>query len=131
MLNEMMPERMPPADRRFDPIRQMQGAGRPEPGVRRPAFLSANGIPSLNLWTSPDGAIIAAEVPGVASEDLDITIQRDTVTVRGNRPPEPVDDSTVVHGKNGRTVPSHAPLSFPSGSTPRRPRPGSSAASSP
>ena len=87
-----------------------EGAGRPEPGVRRPAFLSATEFPSLNLWTSPDGAIIAAEVPGVASEDLDITIQRDTVTVRGNRPPEPVDDSTVVqrqerpHGPFARTI---------------------------
>jgi HSP20 family protein len=26
MLNEMMPEGMPPADRRFDPLRQMQRA---------------------------------------------------------------------------------------------------------
>ena len=50
------------------------------------------------------------EVPGVASDDLDITIQRDTITVRGNRPSEPVDDSTVVqrqeraHGPFARTI---------------------------
>ena len=111
MLNEMMPEGMPPAGRRFDPLRQMQRAqadlNRLFGGLR---FYPATEFPSLNLWTSPDGAIVAAEVPGVASEELDITIQRDTVTVRGNRPPEPVDDRTVVqrqerpHGPFARTI---------------------------
>jgi HSP20 family protein len=111
MLNETMPEGMPPAGRRFDPLRQMQRAqadlNRLFGGLR---FYPPTEFPSLNLWTSPDGAIIAAEVPGVASEDLDITIQRDTVTVRGNRPPEPVDDRTVVqrqerpHGPFARTI---------------------------
>src|SRR3984893_16824864 len=90
ILNETMPEGMPPAGRRFDPLRQMQRAqadlNRLFGGLR---FYPPTEFPSLNLWTSPDGAIITAEVPGVASEELDITIQRDTVTVRGNRSPEP------------------------------------------
>jgi HSP20 family protein len=58
----------------------------------------------------PDGAIVAAEVPGLAPENLDITIRRDTVTVRGTRPPEEAGDGAVVlrqerrHGPFARTI---------------------------
>jgi HSP20 family protein len=110
MPNETMPEGVPPAGRRRSPAPDAEAQAdlnRLFGGLR---FYPATEFPSLNLWTSPDGAIIAAEVPGVASEDLDITIQRDTVTVRGNRPPEPVDDRTVVqrqerpYGPFARTI---------------------------
>jgi HSP20 family protein len=111
MRSDMMAGGMPSANRRFDPFHQMQ---RPPAGLARLfgdlPFYAAAEFPPLNLWTSPDGAIVALEVPGVASEDLDITIHRDTVIVRGNRPPEPVDDRTVVqrqereHGPFARTI---------------------------
>jgi HSP20 family protein len=111
MASDMMPAGMPSAARRFDPVRQMQRAqtdlSRLFGGL---LFYPATEFPSLNLWSSPDGAIVAMAVPGVASEDLDITIRRDTVSVRGNRPAEPVDDRTVVqrqeraHGPFARTI---------------------------
>jgi len=97
MRNDMMTGAMSPATRRFDPFDQMQ---------RMPAdfarlfgaqpFQSAAEFPLVNLWTSPDGAIVALEVPGIASDDLDITVHRDTITVRGNRPSGPADDNAVV-----------------------------------
>jgi HSP20 family protein len=111
MRSDMMLGGMPLAARHFDPFHQMQ---RTQTDLARLfgalPFHPASEFPPLNLWTSPDGAIVALEVPGVASEDLDITIQRDTVTVRGNRPPEPADDRTVVqrqeraHGPFARTI---------------------------
>ena len=111
MLGEMMLREMTPAGRRFDPVGQMQRAqadlNRLFGGLR---FSSTTEFPLMNLWTSPDGAVVAAEVPGVAPEDLDITIRRDTVIVRGIRPPEPVDQGTVVqrqerpHGPFARTI---------------------------
>jgi HSP20 family protein len=64
----------------------------------------------LNLGTSPDGAIVAAEVPGVKPEELDITIQRDIVTLRGSRTPEPTNDSAAIlrqermHGNFARSI---------------------------
>lgn len=97
MRSDMMTGAMSPATRRFDPFDQMQ---------RMPAdfarlfgsqpFHSATEFPLVNLWTSPDGAIVVLEVPGIVSDDLDITVHRDTITVRGNRPSEPVDDRAVV-----------------------------------
>jgi HSP20 family protein len=62
-------------------------------------------FPLLNLWTNPDGAIVAAEVPGVSPEDLDITIRRDIVTLRGKRPPEPANESVTVQQQERMTGP--------------------------
>ena len=110
MLGEML--RQPPtADRRFEPSRRMQNTqddmARMFGGLR---FYTAPEFPLLNLWTSPDGAILAAEVPGIAPESLDITIRRDTVTVRGTRPEEPAEEAVSrlrqerMHGPFARTI---------------------------
>jgi HSP20 family protein len=53
-------------------------------------------FPLLNIWTNPDGAIVAAEVPGVSADDLEISIRRDTVTLRGARKDEPTEDAVVL-----------------------------------
>lgn len=109
MLSDMMTATLPAA--RFDPFRQLQRAqadlGRMLGGQ---TLYPPGDFPSLNLWTNADGAIARLEVPGVASEALDITIRRDTVTVRGDRPPEVTDDRTMVlrqersHGPFMRTI---------------------------
>jgi HSP20 family protein len=53
-------------------------------------------LPLLNLWTNPDGAIVAAEVPGVSPDDMEISIRRDTITLRGTRKGEPTEDAVVL-----------------------------------
>src|ERR1700710_503026 len=53
-------------------------------------------FPLLNLWTNSDGAIVAAELPGVSPDDLEISIRRDTVTLRGTRKAQPTDDAVVL-----------------------------------
>jgi len=108
---ETMLREMTAAGRRFDPVRQVQRAqsdlNRLFSGLR---FYPGTEFPLLNIWTSPDGAAVAVEVPGVAPEDLDITIRRETVTLRGTRPPEKTADGTMVlqqertHGPFGRTL---------------------------
>ena len=106
MLKEMVPTR-----RGFDPVRETQRAQTDLNslfgGLR---FYLGSEFPPLNLWTSADGAIVAAEVPGVKPEELDITIRRDTVTLRGSREPEVTDDSATVqrqermHGNFVRSI---------------------------
>ena len=67
-------------------------------------------FPMMNLWTGPDGAILAAQVPGVSPDELEITIRGDTITLRGNRPPEVSKEGAVVqrqermHGPFERSV---------------------------
>lgn len=41
--------------------------------------------PLLNAWASEDGLLIMAEIPGAAEEDLDISVDGQTLTLSGNR----------------------------------------------
>ena len=86
MTHSGLPTRPGLPTRRFDPFRQLGGL----------TFYPRPEFPALNLWTGPEGAVVALEVPGVSAEALDITIRRDTITVHGNRPAEQTDDRTVV-----------------------------------
>ena len=47
------------------------------------------GFPALNVYAHQDGIVITAELPGVREDDLDITVHRDTVTLRGQRQDQP------------------------------------------
>jgi HSP20 family protein len=49
------------------------------------AAASRGGFPGINVYANPDGIVITAELPGVKQDDLEITVHRDTVTLRGNR----------------------------------------------
>jgi HSP20 family protein len=39
--------------------------------------------PLLNVWSSADGVIIDAELPGVDSKDVDVSVMGDELTLRG------------------------------------------------
>ncbi len=41
--------------------------------------------PALNVWSGSEGAIVTAEIAGVNSEGLDISVEGDTLTVSGER----------------------------------------------
>jgi HSP20 family protein len=41
--------------------------------------------PAVNVYANQDGAVITAELPGVKSDDLDISVHRDSVTLSGER----------------------------------------------
>jgi HSP20 family protein len=49
-------------------------------------------FPPVNVWANQDGAIVMAEVPGVPADQLDISVQQNTVTFRGKREPEAMGD---------------------------------------
>ncbi len=44
-----------------------------------------NVLPAVNIYTNNDTAVVMAELPGVDPDDLDVNVQNDTVTLRGNR----------------------------------------------
>jgi len=67
-------------------------------------------FPPVNVWAGADGAIVAAELPGIAPDKLDITVHGDTVSLRGTRAPESAGDKAAVlrqerpYGDFSRTV---------------------------
>ena len=58
--------------------------------LRRSAT-APQGFPAINVYAHHDGIVITAELPGVNEDDLDITVHRDTVTLRGKRQGQPTE----------------------------------------
>ena len=51
--------------------------------------------PPINVYDAGDGYILSAQLPGVAAEDVELTITGETLTMRGERKrPEGVKDDS-------------------------------------
>lgn len=82
----------------FDPLRQMRTAQRDMGRLFDNVRLAAPPeFPLMNIWTGPEGAVVTAELPGVATDGLDIAVHQNTVTLRGDRPAEPLAEDAVIH----------------------------------
>jgi HSP20 family protein len=67
-------------------------------GVSRwPGLSAAPCYPAINVWTNQDGAVVTAELPGIDPEDIDISVQNDTLTLRGSRKPEEAQEGGTFH----------------------------------
>ena len=42
--------------------------------------------PAINVWKGDHGAVLTAEIPGLDPSALEISVQGDVVTLKGNRP---------------------------------------------
>jgi len=56
----------------------------------------ARGYPALNVWEDGDTVYVEAEVPGLKSEDIDIAVVGNEVTIRGQRG-EAAPEGAVYH----------------------------------
>jgi HSP20 family protein len=101
-----------PVSRRWDPFREIQReVGRfletfePLQSLRLP-----HAFPAINLYDANDRYVLTAELPGMAAEDLDLSITGETLTLRGERRrPEGVSDESYRRqerqfGRWSRTV---------------------------
>ena len=66
------------------------------PTTRSPMATWTTGAsyPAMNVWTDEDSAVMTAELPGIQLEALDISVEDDTLTLRGERRPEQVEGAT-------------------------------------
>jgi HSP20 family protein len=71
----------------FDELESMQeGMNRLLSGQASERPMLRRGRPSyplLNVWSSAEGVVIDAELPGVEPQDVEITVQGDELTLRG------------------------------------------------
>lgn len=58
---------------------------------------TAPGFPAMNIWAGPDGLVVMAEVPGVNSDDININVVGDVLTLSGSRQPDPVEEGCRYH----------------------------------
>ena len=61
---------------------------------------TAAGFPAINAYASEHGVAITAELPGVKPDDVDVSVFRDTVTLRARR--EAPQDAKAFHRQERR-----------------------------
>jgi len=82
----------------FDPFAEMRRAQQEMNRIFGDAAgRSAREFPPISLWIGEDSLVVTAEVPGVAEDDLELTVQEDTLTIRGERRRAAVDDKVSWH----------------------------------
>jgi HSP20 family protein len=46
---------------------------------------AAGEFPQINVWSDAEGVVVTALLPGVGSDNINITVQEDTLTLKGER----------------------------------------------
>jgi HSP20 family protein len=72
-------------------MNQLFNATRPHRLQAVPSF------PAMNIWTSEEGQVITAEIPGVDVEDIDISVTGKVLTLSGSRKTEDIADEVRYH----------------------------------
>ena len=62
-----------------------------------PLWSGAQLFPLLNVRSLDHSFIVTAELPGISSDDLEIKIEDDTLTIRGERRPRHLGDGERYH----------------------------------
>lgn len=76
----------------------------------RPSLARTGGGPRLDMYETDEGFVVKAAIPGLKPEDLEITVDGNTLTIKGEvRAEEDVEESHYVyrerwHGSFRRTV---------------------------
>ena len=93
----------------------------------RPFFRAMAEHPAINIWKGEDGLIVTAELAGVKPDDVDVTVDTDSLTIRGKYGGEEDEDRTFhrkerLSGSFSRVVqlpyavdPQHAEASYDNG----------------
>jgi HSP20 family protein len=78
----------------------MSGARRP---LRESFWRTAKLFPPLNVVERGDAYHVTAEIPGIATEDLEIKIEGDTLTLKGERKPLELAEGGSFHRRERAT----------------------------
>ena len=54
-------------------------------------------FPPVNVWTGADDYVLTAQIPGLSSEDIDVSVTGDTLTIKASRKPEPLGPAETYH----------------------------------
>ena len=97
-----------------DPLREMR---RLQSEVNRlfqsAAPMQGMGFPAMNVHAGSDGVAITAEMPGVAKDDLEISVHRDTLTLKGERKRPELEGQQGYHRRERGTGRFVRTLSLP------------------
>lgn len=80
-----------------DPFREMRRLQSEMSRLMQAAAPAAAGFPAMNVHAGPDGVAVTAEMPGVARDDLEVSVHRDTLTLKGERRGPQLEDGSGYH----------------------------------
>lgn len=67
------------------------------------ALRTARIYPPVNIWLGDDSVVVAAEMPGLSHDDIELTVQDDTLTIKGERPLASGDNEVAWHRRERMT----------------------------
>ena len=70
-------------------------------------------FPLLNVRETTDSFIVSSEIPGMKKEDLEIKIEGDTLSLRGERTPNAMQDEASFHRRERATGAFQRSLTLP------------------
>ena len=89
---------------KYDPFRELRGLQdemtRLFAGVapsNREEFLSGGWAPNVDIYENQDHLILEADLPGMNRDDIDLSIENNVVTLRGERKFEKKDEGDNFH----------------------------------
>ena len=94
-----------------DLARQMTAVNR---SSFEPWFGSARIFPFLNVVRTNNEFVVTAEIPGMNTDDLDIKVESDTLTIKGERKPQQPEIGVSYHRKERASGTFQRSLTLPS-----------------
>lgn len=82
------------SDRVFDTLRELEGMRR---SLRRFDVPSTVEFPATNVWVSDDDVVVTTEIPGIDPNVLEISVVKDSLTLRGSRQTEELKEGETYH----------------------------------
>lgn len=71
-------------------------------------------FPALNVMKVDNSYVVTAEIPGMHAENLDIKVEGDTLTIKGERKPENLGEGLSYHRKERASGTFQRSLTLPS-----------------
>lgn len=94
----------------IDPFRYFEQMRRDMDRLFEGLSASATAGPAVNIWTNDNAVVVTAEVPGVDTKSLDVSVKQNVLTISGERPAEAESEKVSYHrrergcGKFSRTL---------------------------
>lgn len=78
----------------IDTLRELEGMRR---ALRRFDVPSTVEFPATNVWVSENNAVVTTEIPGIDPKALEISVVKDSLTLRGSRQAEDLKEGEAYH----------------------------------
>ncbi len=84
-------------------IERLLGLGRPARGENPGIVHAADWVPPVDIEEDEKGFTILADLPGVSTQEIEITMDRGVLTIKGSRPPvSEADRERLRHAERPR-----------------------------